>query len=140
MSLTAELMADHKGLVAAAKGFIPSIRKDPDAVVAKTLAALKTGLVAHLTREDRELYPAAVEAAKRTGDTSAVNELQAYAKTMSDITTIVLGVFAKYEAPGGLARREEMEKDWVEVIKRLRWRMLFEETGLYKTYNRLIAK
>ena len=92
----------------------------------------KNLLVAHLQKEDRELYPlldAAQGESQRTG-----RQFGAEMKKMSDG---VLGFFAKY-ADGGSGL--EFARDYGQLVGALRARIRNEELILYPAFEKLSVR
>ncbi|MCP4265520.1 MAG: hemerythrin domain-containing protein [Candidatus Brocadiaceae bacterium] len=99
----------------------------------KTLLAAKNGLLAHLNKEDKELYPVLNKAAE--SDSGLKNTLDFYAKDMDTISKAALEFFEKYSTGGsGL----EFAKDFGTLFATLSLRINKEESILYKKYDELM--
>lgn len=140
MSLTADLKKEHRQLVAGVKDFRTSIPSSTDAELAAKLAGIKEALVGHLTREDRELYPAAIAAARSARDKDALERLQGFSRTMANITAKVVAVLGRYDDTDALSNRDRLADDWRGISASLKVRIAFEETGLYPMYDELVGR
>lgn len=92
----------------------------------------KKGLLAHLKKEDDQLYPALKRAAQN--DKNLGYTLDVYARDMEGITTAAIAFFSKY-AQGGSGL--EFAKDIGGLFSTLKSRIRKEEDVLYKEYDRL---
>lgn len=99
----------------------------------KTLLAAKKGLLAHLDKEDKELYPVLHKAAE--SDASLKQTLDTYAKDMDEISKAALGFFEKYSTGGS---GMEFAKDFGRLLGTLSNRIRKEESTLYKKYDELV--
>ena len=126
-----ELEADHK-IIADTLGKVKTLGISSEEGQ-KTLLAAKAGLLAHLAKEDRDLYPVLRKAAET--DPSLQSTLDFYAKDMDEISSAALEFFAKYATGGeGL----DFAKDFGRLVANLTQRIRKEETTLYKKYNELV--
>ena len=126
-----ELEADHK-VIADTLGKVKTLGIASEEGQ-KTLLAAKAGLLAHLAKEDRELYPILSKAAAT--DPSLQRTLDMYAKDMDEISGAALGFFDKYAGGGsGL----EFAKDFGRLVGSMTQRIRKEESTLYKKYNELV--
>lgn len=99
----------------------------------KLLIAAKGALLAHLAKEDKELYPTLRKAAE--SDASLQSTLDFYAKDMDEISKAALEFFDKYSDGGtGL----EFAKDLGGLFGSLGTRVRKEESTLYVKYNELM--
>lgn len=96
------------------------------------LKSAKNGLIAHLQKEDRELYPQLRNAAKTDADLERT--LRMFAQDMEGITTLALDFFNKYENGGSGI---EFAKDFGRLFAMLGNRIGKEENILYAKYNEL---
>lgn len=92
----------------------------------------KKGLLAHLKKEDDQLYPALKRAAQN--DKNLGQTLDVYAKDMEGISKAAITFFTKY-AQGGSGI--EFAKDIGGLFSTLKSRIRKEEDVLYKEYDRL---
>lgn len=92
----------------------------------------KKGLLAHLKKEDDQLYPALKRAAQN--DRNLGQTLDVYAKDMEGISKAAITFFTKY-AQGGSGI--EFAKDIGALFSTLKSRIRKEEDVLYKEYDRL---
>lgn len=100
------------------------------------LVSAKRALMAHLTKEDRELYPSLREAAKTDAEARAM--LDMFARDMEAVTAVVLKFFEKYEAPDAAKVPDsEFARDFGELVARLSLRISTEEQLLYKQFERM---
>ena len=130
MALADILRKEHAALV----GMLKAVEEAGISTPAgrRKLFDAKNLLVAHLQKEDRELYPlldAAKGASQRTG-----RKFGAEMKKMSDG---VLGFFAKY-ADGGSGL--EFARDYGQLVGALRARIRNEELILYPAFEKLSAR
>ena len=100
-----------------------------------TLLAAKSGLLAHLQKEDERLYPVLNKAADN--DPNLKQTLQMFAAHMEAISAAALGFFEKYSGGGSGA---EFAKDFGNLNAELSMRISREEDILYKRYNELMTK
>ena len=97
------------------------------------LYEVKETLLAHLSLEDKELYPVLRKAAE--SDDSVKSTLDIFAKDMEEISKTALSFFAKY-AQGGDSL--EFAKELGRLLAALRNRIGREEDVLYKQYDKLV--
>lgn len=96
------------------------------------LLKAKASLLAHLKREDEEMYPTLWQGAE--SDSSLKKMLEAYAKDMTGVSTSVLAFFEKYE---GRERETNFTNDFREVYLALTKRIISEESKLFPEYEKL---
>lgn len=97
-----------------------------------TLLAAKQGLLAHLSKEDAQLYPRLRKAAE--SNEKLKRTLDVFAADMQDISRSALQFFQKYAAGGsGL----EFAADFGKLVAALRQRIHKEENLLYVEYEKL---
>lgn len=129
--LTEELIAQHKDITAKLNKVrelgIGSQEGQRELILAKGI------LLAHLQKEDKELYPVLKEAAKTDDNLKRTMEL--FAKDMETISTAALEFFAKYSNGGSGI---EFSKDFGRLFITLGGRISKEETILYKAYDKLV--
>ncbi len=97
------------------------------------LYSAKEALLAHLSLEDKELYPVLRRAAE--SDDSVRSTLDIFAKDMEEISKTALSFFAKY-AQGGDSL--EFAKELGRLLAALRNRIGREEDILYKQFDKLV--
>ena len=97
------------------------------------LYEVKAILLAHLSLEDKELYPVLRKAAE--SDDSVKSTLDIFAKDMEEISKSALSFFAKY-AQGGDSL--EFAKELGRLLAALRNRIGREEDVLYAQYDKLV--
>ena len=97
------------------------------------LMAAKTALMAHLKREDDELYPALRQSAE--GDPRLKKTLDLFAAEMDQVSQTALAFFEKYSngSSGG-----DFAKDFGQLKGALGIRIRREETILYDKYDQLV--
>ncbi len=98
----------------------------------KTLLAAKSGLLAHLKKEDEQLYPVLQTAAE--SNPNLKQTLDIFAKDMEEISQAALDFFEKYST-GGLGL--EFAKDFGTLFATLSNRIRREERTLYSKFNEL---
>ena len=99
------------------------------------LMAAKNGLLAHLKREDEELYPALEKAAL---DDPQMNEtLKIFKNDMSSVSVAALEFFAKNCLPSSV---KEFALDYEHLAGILMKRIEREEAVIYKYYDQLDRK
>lgn len=97
-----------------------------------TLLAARQGLLAHLSKEDAQLYPALRKAAER--DEKLRRTLDVFAADMQEISKTALDFFQKYASGGsGL----EFAKDFGKLVAALKQRIHKEENLLYVEYEKI---
>ncbi len=97
-----------------------------------TLLSAKDGLLAHLKKEDEQLYPVLNNAAK--SDDNLKRQLDMFAKDMEEISIGALEFFAKYSSGGSGI---EFAKDFGSLFATLSQRIRNEESIIYKKYDEL---
>ncbi len=100
------------------------------------LISAKRALLAHLKKEDAQLYPALAEAAK--SDTELQTLLQMMGQDMQQVTRTALDFFAKYEK-GAAENDLGLARDFGALRARLGLRIQAEESTLYAQFDRLKA-
>lgn len=100
----------------------------------KMLMTARDGLMAHLVKEDRELYPVLRENAK--SDERLRRTMEVFAKDMEAISEAVLKFFTKY-ANGGSG--VEFARDFGRLFVILGGRISKEEDILYKEYEKNVS-
>ncbi|WDE04368.1 hemerythrin domain-containing protein [Thalassomonas viridans] len=96
----------------------------------EALLAVKKGLLAHLEKEDRLLYPALNRAAQ--SNSSLKRTLDVFAADMDKVSASALAFFDKY-ADGGSGI--EFAKEFGGLFATLSQRIRKEETILYKKFD-----
>jgi hemerythrin superfamily protein len=97
-----------------------------------TLLAAKTGLLAHLKKEDDQIYPVLHEAAKNNDELRKTLEL--FANDMEIISKCAMDFFTTY-ATGGSGM--EFAKDFGRLYAALSQRISKEEKYIYVKYEEL---
>ncbi len=98
----------------------------------KTLIAAKGGLLAHLKKEDEQLYPILNKAAE--SDPNLKRTLDWFAKDMNEISKAALDFIDKYStASSGM----EFAKDFGRLSATLSTRIRKEENLIYVKYDEL---
>ena len=100
----------------------------------ETLLAAKTGLLAHLKKEDEQLYPILIHEAKQDG--SLQRTLDALAREMHVITQSALEFFTRY-AQGGSGT--EFTQDFGKLSATISQRIRKEERTIYVCYEALTS-
>ncbi|MCP5120139.1 MAG: hemerythrin domain-containing protein, partial [bacterium] len=98
----------------------------------ETLLAAQAGLLAHLKKEDEQLYPVLRKEAE--SDPGLQHVLDTFASEMGAISKGALQFFAKY-ADGGSGI--EFAKDFGQLFAKLSQRISKEENIIYARYDRL---
>jgi hypothetical protein len=102
----------------------------------KILLAAQHTLIAHLKKEDLQLYPVLHRAAE--SNTGLKRTVDFYAKDMAEITAKTVEFFAKYprsESHIGLSFAKDFGNLFATISRRLR----SEESTLYKEFEKLQA-
>ncbi|MDH5478240.1 MAG: hemerythrin domain-containing protein [Nitrospinota bacterium] len=95
------------------------------------IEAIKTTLLSHLKREDRDLYPPLYKDAE--GDQALKRKLDMLSEDMKRVSEAALNFFDKYEGGGeGL----DFIRDFGALVGKLNIRIQWEETQLYPEYDR----
>lgn len=97
------------------------------------LYSAKEALLAHLSLEDKELYPVLRRAAE--SDDAVKRTLDVFAKDMEEISKTALSFFAKY-AQGGDSL--EFAKEIGRLLGALKNRIGREEDVLYAQFDKLV--
>lgn len=95
------------------------------------LLVAKEGLLAHLKKEDAQLYPFLKKEAE--SDSGLKNLLDTFAKDMDNISKSALDFFAKYANGGSTV---EFAKDFGTLTASLSKRIRQEENLLYPEYTK----
>ena len=98
------------------------------------LREAQASLLAHLKKEDAQLYPVLHRAAQ--SDVALKRTVDFYAKDMQEISGIAIGFFDKY-APANAPIDMEFAKAFGKLFATLSRRMRNEEGSLYKEYEKL---
>jgi len=96
------------------------------------LNTMKNKLVDHLKKEDEELYPVLLEAAK--SDEQLQSKLNIFAHDMDKISQDVFNFVAKYS---NYSNELDFAMDLGHIISILKTRIMKEEDVLLKEYNRI---
>lgn len=128
--LTDELRAQHKELTS-------NLNKVRELGIGskegqRLLLSAKNGLLAHLQKEDKELYPVLKKHAQT--DERLRKTMEIFAKDMESISKSAMDFFAKY-AGGGSGI--EFSKDFGRLFVILGGRISKEEDILYRSYDQL---
>jgi len=110
------------------------------------LSEVKKGLLAHLGKEDRELYPVLSGVAQHNQEVRRI--LEVFAKDMEEIAPQVLTFFEKYEDVQWVSEKmrtdiafpAEFGQDLERLVVLLGLRIGREEATLYPTYDRVAMK
>lgn len=100
----------------------------------KILLTAQASLVAHLKKEDAQLYPVLSEAAK--SDAGLKRTIDFYAKDMDQITHNAVEFFAKYSRHDSRIDLE-FAKAFGNLFATISRRLRSEEGTLYKEYEKL---
>ena len=98
----------------------------------KTLLSAKTGLLAHLDREDEHLYPALLTASEE--DPFIEDALEFFHDDIAVVSKLALEFFDKY-SDDSLA--DQFDEDFATLAGLLLERIRKEESVLYKMYDQL---
>lgn len=96
------------------------------------LNSAKMGLLAHLKKEDNQLYPKLKDEAAKNANVKML--LEVMAKDMDKVSGSAMSFFDKY-ANGG--KGMEFARDYGQLIAALGARMRTEETSLYAEFENL---
>lgn len=100
------------------------------------LAAAKSGLLAHLRKEDAHLYPALKAACANNAEVS--NTVKRFITDMDTISGEALDFFAKYSTDGAGGSDLEFARDFGRLSGTLKSRMQREEASLYPLYEKIV--
>lgn len=142
--LVEELKADHVQLKQTLKQAADFKRPAQESI--ELLHRVKAALLAHLDKENRELYPTLQAAA--ASDPSLHSLLSSFGKDMEQIIPQALAFFAKYDDPAGVSGKiksdvryaVEFGADLERFIGLLGLRIGREERSLYPQYERIKSK
>ncbi len=95
----------------------------------------KRKLLAHLMKEDEELYAVLRKEVEKLEELKRI--LNSFANDMEGISQVAFDFFAKYEDGGS---GFEFGKDFSELISSLSMRILKEEKVLYAKYDEIMEK
>ena len=127
--LIIELREDHNSLVAA----LDELKRIgmSSATAKEKISALKDILLAHLSKEDKHLYPPLYKDAEN--DPSLKRKLDMLSQDMDKVSQAALAFFDKYSDGGqGL----DFIRDFGSLVGKLNIRIQWEETQLYPEYDR----
>ncbi|MCH7598416.1 MAG: hemerythrin domain-containing protein [Myxococcales bacterium] len=96
------------------------------------ILSAKNELLAHLKKEDEQLYPVLNEAAKT--DSELQRKLELFAKDMKEVSKQAIDFFDTYSEGGSGI---DFAKDIGKLVGSLGSRIRREETGLYPEYDKL---
>ncbi|ODS32128.1 MAG: hypothetical protein SCARUB_02730 [Candidatus Scalindua rubra] len=97
------------------------------------LLSAKASLLAHLKKEDEQLYPALMKEAEN--NKGVKNTLDLFAIDMENVSKVVLEFFDKYS--GGVLG-EEFQREFESLFVALSTRIRNEEDALYDEYEKII--
>ena len=98
------------------------------------LFSAKTGLLAHVKKEDSEMYPVLRKASEK--DENLKMMLDMFANDMNTISKAAFGFFDKY-SQGSLGSELDFAVDFVRLLGLLELRIRKEENILYKEYEKI---
>ncbi len=127
-----ELKKDHIKIT----GILYELKKN-GATSAKGIESLlesKTALLAHLNKEDEQLYPPLYE--KAQSDSPLRRRLDAFGTEMEKITEFVLDFYQKYSTNENIDESEFLH-DVTTLIVALKDRIMKEEVAIFKAYEQL---
>lgn len=130
MTLTQELVRDHQALFA----LLDEVRElgiGSDEGRQKLMGAKKL-LLAHLSKEDRHLYPKLAQAARE--DSQLETLYSGFASEMDEISRFAVEFF---EHPWSDSERMEFARQFGRLYVILRQRMNREESHLYPEFEKL---
>ena len=130
--LIEELKRDHVAI-----GNLLNKLKDPQVSnqeAHKILLSAQASLLAHLKKEDAELYPPLLRAAK--DNASLRRTVDFYAKDMEEITTRAVEFFRNYARPDSRIDLE-FAKAFGNLFAIISRRLRSEETTLYREFEKL---
>ncbi|MGZ3789184.1 MAG: hemerythrin domain-containing protein [Bacteriovorax sp.] len=125
-----DLKKDHVALVQLLEEIKAAGPTSPEGK--KKLVQAKNGLLAHLKKEDNELYPVLKKAAEK--DAKLKSTLEIFASDMAGISGFAMEFFTTY-ADGGEGIK--FAGDWGKLYATLAGRIRKEESTLYAEYNKL---
>ncbi len=129
-ALITELRSEHEFLLDQVKK-ITNLGANTEEGLA-LLLGVKDALLAHLGKEDKELYPLLNKNAQE--DDSLFELLQRMSTDMAEITQFVLDFFARLaQDPSS----REIYEDFLTLGKKLNKRIRLEEVTLYEEFERL---
>jgi len=131
--LTRQLIEEHKEISAILKKLRNLGLSTSESKV--LLVKSKANFLAHLSKEDKKLYPPLYEKAKT--DESLKRTLNIFADEMKGITDFVLQFYENYTKREDLMKSDNFIKDISKFISALQTRILKEEVALYKLYDKL---
>ena len=102
----------------------------------KILLAAQASLLAHLKKEDAQLYPVLNKAA--ANDANLKRTIDFYAKDMEEITGNAINFFQKYASADSVIDIE-FARAFGKLFATLTRRQRSEENSLYKEYEKLVA-
>lgn len=132
-SLIERLKQDHVGIVSALEHVKDAGIGSEDGK--QTLFSVKAHLIAHLHREDDELYPVL----KRAGelDVNLKRTIDIFAKDMEIVSSLALGFFDKHsQGSSGL----DLARDFNKLYTILKTRIRKEEDILYLAYTQVASR
>ena len=94
----------------------------------------KTLLLAHLTKEDKQLYPPLHE--KAQSDLSLKKTLDIFGAEMEKVTEFAFDFYQKYSDINNI-NKTEFIKDMSTFIVTFKSRIMKEEVAIYKAYEKL---
>ncbi len=131
-ALIDQLKKEHTTLATVLTGAMEAGLQSPECK--KKLTSAKAMLLAHLAKEDKELYP------KLMGNPELSVMARASAKEMEGISKVVLAYFDKFLSPTANANSADFTVETGKLIGALQMRIKKEETSLYVRYDELVGK
>lgn len=135
-SIVETLRQEHRRLGEAARAFSPAIPALPPSEILRRLGEIKTGLISHVEKEEREL----LAALDTVSDAQARNLARMYRATMKPVTERVKEFFARYSTEGSLSDREAFRRDWQGLLEALGARIQVEEGQFFPACEKWLEK
>ncbi|PCI37435.1 MAG: hypothetical protein COB46_13525 [Rhodospirillaceae bacterium] len=98
----------------------------------KKLLAAKAGLLAHLEKEDQQLYPELLKLAEE--DEIVRDALEFFQEDMVDVSKLALNFFTKYQDDSS---NQGFSDDFANLTHLLLQRIQKEESVIYKMYEQI---
>lgn len=132
-----ELKSEHKTVARLIEEIKGLIQKNDTQGIAAHMGTLKSGLLAHLKKEDDKLYADLLKTAREKNIEMVVITVNTFSTAMKGIAARILGFFDKYPNKDEIAKlTTEFSKDFQGVYEDIMKRVNNEEKVLYPMYEK----
>lgn len=136
-TLVETLTTQHRAVIELVRQLDEALTAGNRSTLADLLGKLRTGVLAHLELEDRELYPSLIAAAEAAGRTDQAALARSFSDNMLRISDGLKAFLGRHSGP--TLDLEALRREWKDVAAILSQRIQSEESVLYPMHTRLTA-